>query len=74
VRVELTSSGLTVRCAAPVFMSSQCWCRTNSTEVQSLSPLREPGWKRFRASGGARTRTRPFTTYLPQNSDRDNRG
>ena len=42
--------------------SSQCWCRASSTEVQSLSPLPR-AWPegRSRASGGTRTRTRPFT-------------
>jgi hypothetical protein len=66
VGLEPTSSALRERCparqASPAWVSSQCWCRANSTEVQSLSPLPR-AWpaKRSRASGGSRTRTRPFT-------------
>jgi hypothetical protein len=44
VGLEPTSSALRGRCparrASPAsFSSSQCWCRANSTEVQSLRPL-----------------------------------
>jgi hypothetical protein len=43
VGLEPTSSALLGRCparrASPACASSQCWCRANSTEVQSLSPL-----------------------------------
>ena len=43
VGLEPTSSALRKRhsaCrASPAFRSSQCWCRANSTKVQSLNPL-----------------------------------
>ena len=43
VGLEPTWSALRGRCpacrASPACWSSQCWCRANSTEVQSLSPL-----------------------------------
>ncbi len=43
VGLKPTSSALRGRCparrASPAFWSSQCWCRANSTEVQSLRPL-----------------------------------
>src|SRR5947199_186834 len=43
VGLEPTWSALRGRCpacrASPACCSSQCWCRANSTEVQSLSPL-----------------------------------
>jgi hypothetical protein len=44
--------------------SSQCWCRTNLTEVQSPSPLRGPGQRnicKLRASGGTRTHASRLT-------------
>jgi hypothetical protein len=43
VGLEPTLSALRERCparrASPAWVSSQCWCRANSTEVQSLNPL-----------------------------------
>jgi hypothetical protein len=43
VGLEPTSSALRERYPArrvsPAYSSSQCWCRANSTEVQSLGPL-----------------------------------
>ena len=43
VGLEPTWAALQERCpacrASPAFPSSQCWCRANSTEVQSLRPL-----------------------------------
>jgi hypothetical protein len=43
VGLEPTASALQERCptcrASPADCSSQCWCRANSTEVQSLRPL-----------------------------------
>ena len=43
VGLEPTSSALRGRCparrASPAYQSSQCWCRANSTGVQSPGPL-----------------------------------
>ena len=43
VGLEATSTALRGRCparrASPALSSSQCWCRANSTEVQSPGPL-----------------------------------